>query len=295
MKNLFRTPASVAVAETVSSVKRAPRIVERATIVGNDLTYMANDAERYDVLLATKNADAALWPAIASIFADGAPTFDTAATGDAKARARICAKAARTAILAQYNKLANTGDGYVPLTSLPGSSETYIGELSRGRMYGISPVTTSGPNGEPLTLMGWTVFQASVREAVGNKVPESADACLVRLVKAFDTHKGSRVTSGIVTADALLPLLTAFADAVSIKALREMIDKVPAARQKNGTLHVAQIPNAPDAKAQTKAQRKAAKELAEAHAQDRAAVDLDAQLRAAADARVTVAGAELVQ
>jgi hypothetical protein len=247
MKNLFQTPVSVGIASTVSTIKPAPRVVERATVSQEDQKYLSVDADRFAIIHAAYGADVALWPAIASLFADGAPDWDNATTGDEKARARICAKAARKSILEQYNKMVRTGDDYVDVTTLPGSADTYIGELARGRQYGISPVTTSGKDGKPVSLMGWTVFSATVREKVGKKTPESADDCLVRLVKAWDTHKGSRVTSGIVSATGVVGLLAAIADAVGRGVLVEMLSAKPAKtpRSKSGAVAAEQQSNAP--------------------------------------------------
>ena len=248
MKNLFQTPVSVGVASTVSTIKPAPRVVERATVQSPDQKYLAVDADRFAIIHAAYGADVALWPAIASLFADGAPDWDVAATGDNKVRARKCAAQAREKILEQYNKLNGAGkDGYVAITTLPGSADTYIGELARGRTYGVSPVTTSGKDGKPVSLMGWTVFSATVREKVGKKTPESADDCLVRLVKAWDTHKGSRVTSGIVGAAGVVSLVAAIADAVGRGVLVEMLSAKPAktARSKSGAVAAEQQANAP--------------------------------------------------
>lgn len=237
-RNIFQLPETIRTLDSVSILTPAPRVVQPATIEQSNLSYVADVKVRYDMIRATDASVTALWPCVASEFADNVTTWDNASTGTPKERARIMAKNARVAMLATLNHGLPVER---QVKTLPGSTSDYLSQLARGRQCNVSPVADNDANGKPTAILGWTMFLACIKEATGGKEKETAADCLVRLVKAYETHAGSRIPSGTVTADAMLPMLAAFADSVGLLNLRGLMDRIAETQQTAQPLHVSEL------------------------------------------------------
>jgi hypothetical protein len=225
MDQIVTLPNDIALNGTETRVTPAPKVVQPATVVADNLKFMPDSQTRFAVFAAAETIKHAVWPAIASSFIDGAPDWDVAATGTAKERARIMGKTAREALLPLYNgyraRHGKTPDEKVAAKSLPDTVTQYLSQLCTGWMVGVSCVA-SIDDGVPTGIVGWTAFQTMLKEHKA-KVAEDATTCLRRLLKAYESHTGSRIAPGAVAALDCLPMLAAMASALGLGMMQTLL------------------------------------------------------------------------
>lgn len=243
MDTFTKLPATFKPLQSVSAFKPPVRPVQPPTVEGNDVAYITDPLHRFGVVKATADIIVSLYAAMASEWVDGAAEWNVAATGDAKARAKVATKNATAAVLEHYNAVLKVDHDaaeaikvrkgqpevkpYKPLTKLPASASAYLSTFARGAQFGVS-VIAAIEDGKVTRLKAWAVYLAELKAATADAPKETATECLTRLAKAYESHRGSRVDSGAVGADALLPLLSGIVQAIGVAKLRSMADAIAA-------------------------------------------------------------------